>query len=215
MTAPKELSGSVFGRLTALRLDPSRKRRSWMCQCSCGKTCTVAQTELTQGDTQSCGCLRTEMLEARNRKGKVDHSELSAAEHRAYRKWAQMWCRVRNPTGKSKCYKDVGVCPSWRSFGRFLADMGCPQNGYSLDRIDSAKGYSKSNCRWVPLAHQAKNTRRNRQVMFQGKLAIVSDHARDHGLEPDVVFDRLNRLGWDVDRALSSPVRKQKPKMRR
>lgn len=214
MTAPRDLSGLVFGRLTALQLDPSRKRRSWVCRCSCGNSCVVAQAELTQGDTQSCGCVRAEMLAARNRRGKVNHSELSDAERAAYRKWAQMWCRVRNPTGRSECYKTVDVCPQWESFECFLADMGCPPKGYSLDRINNAEGYNRDNCRWVPLAHQAKNTRRNRKVMFRGKLAIVSDHAREQGLNPDVVFDRLNRLKWGVDRALSSPVQKQKPKLR-
>lgn len=213
MTAAKNLSGSVFGRLTVLRIEPSRKRRSWVCQCTCGNRCVVAQSELSQGDTRSCGCIRTEMLAARNREGKVDHSTLSAGERVAYQKWAQMWNRVRNPTGKSACYAGVDVCPRWGVFENFLADMKCPPRGHSLDRIDNLKGYSPDNCRWVPLAHQAKNTRRNRKVVFRGNLATVSDHARRQGLNPDVVFDRLNKLGWDVERALSRPLRRQRRKV--
>lgn len=212
MTAAKNLNGSVFGRLTVLRIEPSRNRRSWVCQCTCGNTCVVAQRELTRGDTRSCGCIRKEMLVVRNREGKVDHSALSSAERSAYRKWSLMWSRVRNPTGKSYCYEGLSVCSRWEVFENFLADMKCPPIGHSLDRIDNLKGYSRDNCRWVPLAHQAKNTCRNRKVVFQGELDIVSDHARRQGLDPDVVFDRLNKLGWDVNRALSCPVRRGRRK---
>jgi hypothetical protein len=121
-----------------------------------------------------------------------------------------MWVRVRHPTGKSVCYANVTVCDAWKNFAVFLSDMGAPEPGFSLDRIDNEKGYEKENCRWVRLAHQAKNTRRNRIAVFDGKRAIISDHARDRGLDPDVVFDRINKLGWDVDRALRTPVRRQR-----
>ena len=30
------------------------------------------------------------------------------------------------------------------------------------------------------------------------------------GLDPDVVFDRINKLGWSIQKALSTPKRNQK-----
>jgi hypothetical protein len=95
------------------------------------------------------------------------------------------------------------VCPAWADFSAFYADMGEPPLGYSLDRIDNTKGYSPGNCRWVPLAEQARNTRRLR--MYEG--VHMSEHARRAGLPADVVFDRINKLGWDTPRALSTPLR--------
>lgn len=207
MTKARNLSGLVFGRLKVLHLEPTRSRRSWACICACGQTKIAAQSELVTGQTRSCGCLKKETTTRKNKEGKTDHSKLSADQKRAYRKWCGMWGRVRHPKGKSLCYADISVHPSWATFSVFLADMGVPPEGYSLDRIKPDEDYGPTNCRWVPLTHQAKNTRRNRRVDIGGKTAIVSDHARDRGLKPDVVFDRLNKLGWDVERSLATPVR--------
>ena len=79
--------------------------------------------------------------------------------------------------------------------------MGEPPEGFSLDRINNLKGYSKKNCRWVPLAEQARNTRRQR--LYKG--VCLSEAARAAGLTPDIVFDRVNKLGWTVERALTTP----------
>lgn len=207
MTKPKNLAGSAFGRLRVLHLDPCQPRRSWLCDCTCGKKKVVAQKELLRGDTKSCGCLKAERLSAHNKKGNVDHDKLTAEQRASYRKWAQMWQRVRNPVGKSECYVGVWVDDRWLDFMRFYEDMGAPPKGYSLDRIDNSLGYGPNNCRWVPLAKQAQNTRRNRNVEFNGIIACVSEHAKRVGLNPDVVFDRLNKLGWGIDRALSTPKR--------
>jgi hypothetical protein len=121
-----------------------------------------------------------------------------------------MWNRVRNPNGKSTCYVGIGVTEDWKDFYKFYSDMGAPQLGWSLDRIDSTKSYSAENCRWVPLAKQAQNTRRNRIVEVDGTTACVSEHARRFGVDPDVVFDRINKLGWSADRALLTPKRKKR-----
>lgn len=55
----RDLTGQVFGRLTALY--PTEKRNRgfvvWQCQCECGNLKEVDSTHLIRGQTQSCGCL--------------------------------------------------------------------------------------------------------------------------------------------------------------
>lgn len=193
-----ELKGVRFGRLAVLHKAVGTKRMSWVCVCDCGNKVVKAQVDLRSGDTTSCGCLKREMLALRN----TTHG---LTDTPAYRKWKGMWARVRDTQRQQNaCYKNIKVCKRWESFQLFLEDMGAPPKGFSLDRINNNKGYSKSNCRWVPLSEQAKNTRRLR--MYKGQH--ISEAARAVGLDPDVVFDRINKLGWDIETALKTPKRK-------
>lgn len=57
----KDIRGQKFNRLTAI--EPTEKRRGrtivWKCQCECGNECYVPISDLTNGHTKSCGCLRS------------------------------------------------------------------------------------------------------------------------------------------------------------
>lgn len=99
--------------------------------------------------------------------------------------------------------------PRWEDFAAFQADMGERPHGLSLDRIDVSAGYWPANCRWADAEQQANNTTRNRYVEVDGERLSVSQAARRRGFDPDVVFDRLNRLGWTVERALSESKGRQ------
>lgn len=55
----RDLTGQVFGRLTA-KYKTGKKLHSknvWYCECSCGNSAEVITTSLVGGDTQSCGCI--------------------------------------------------------------------------------------------------------------------------------------------------------------
>jgi hypothetical protein len=195
-----ELTGFRFGRLVAESRTNKGKRVAWVCLCDCGVRTIKAQVDLRSGDTTSCGCRKNEVTAARNTTHGMAHTP-------AYKKWLGMKARVRNASRQeNRCYVGVTICQRWHLFKNFLADMGEPPDGYSLDRKDNNKGYSKSNCRWVPLVEQSRNTRRLR--MHEG--VCISQAARENGLSPDVVLDRVNKLGWTIDEALSTPKRKQR-----
>lgn len=192
-----ELHGVRFGRLLAKSKTKKGKRVAWECICDCGAEVIKAQVDLRSGDTTSCGCRKAEATAVRN----TTHGGAHTA---AYKKWLSMKARVRNTSRKkNNCYVGVTICKQWSKFENFLKDMGEPPKGYSLDRIDNTKGYSPTNCRWVPLAEQARNTRR---IRWHKGLSI-SAAARVNNIDADVVFDRINKLGWDVDKALTTPTR--------
>ena len=53
----KDITGNVYGRLTALEREPNSHPTRWKCQCSCGNIVTIRLTDLTSGNTSSCGCM--------------------------------------------------------------------------------------------------------------------------------------------------------------
>ncbi|MCL2355717.1 MAG: AP2 domain-containing protein [Defluviitaleaceae bacterium] len=58
----EHMLGKKFGRLTVVRMSNIKKYgyTAWECICECGNETIVSGTILRQGDTLSCGCLRTE-----------------------------------------------------------------------------------------------------------------------------------------------------------
>ena len=57
----RDLTGQVFGKLTVVNLAGNNKcgNRTWLCKCECGNEKTVAGSNLTSGNTKSCGCTKT------------------------------------------------------------------------------------------------------------------------------------------------------------
>lgn len=140
----------------------------------------------------------------RSRYNGVTHGYSSGGKRKpVYVKWQNMWQRVRQP---SPAYVGITVCKRWEKFENFLQDMGEPPTGYSLDRINNAKGYSPSNCRWVPLSKQSVNRRSNKRAVFQGKDKTLTEHARDANLQPYIVLMRM-KAGWSIEDALTKPVK--------
>lgn len=60
-----DMKGQVIERLTVLSLNQKatkeKKKAIWICQCQCGNIVNVYGTNLRNGTTKSCGCLRKEI----------------------------------------------------------------------------------------------------------------------------------------------------------
>lgn len=70
MSAPRNLSGSRFGRLTVMCDSGKRTMRGqiiWTCRCDCGCQHEVAANNLVGGSVRSCGCLARELSSMRRR----------------------------------------------------------------------------------------------------------------------------------------------------
>ena len=85
--------------------------------------------------------------------------------------------------------------------------MGKRPEGMQIDRKDNNKGYSPDNCRWATRKQQLRNTRRNRQLTFKGETKCLSAWAEDFGFSAQLLWSRIVRSGWSVEKALGTPVR--------
>lgn len=111
--------------------------------------------------------------------------------------------------------RGIQVCSRWLlgngdrdGFECFLDDMGNrPSPQHSLDRIDNNADYSPDNCRWTDRHTQARNVRTNHHVTYQGRRMTVVEAAERFGLTYHCLWMRLQRPGWSVARALTTPMR--------
>lgn len=90
----------------------------------------------------------------------IEGRRRDADAKRIYRVWSAMVQRCCNPNNaayRNYGAKGVRVCDRWRSFDAFIADMGTPEVGMSIERIDSRGSYEPSNCTWIPRRDQSKN----------------------------------------------------------
>jgi len=118
----------------------------------------------------------------------------------AYNSWKAMRSRVKNVPS----YQHVPICEEWGTFEGFLKDMGGRPPGTSLDRIDNSKGYCKENCRWASAIDQV----RNRSVTRWVEGITLTESARESGVSATTAFARVDRLGWSLDDAIRTPVRR-------
>ena len=99
--------------------------------------------------------------------------------------------------------------PEWKDFQVFIRDMGFRPKGYTLERVDNDGGYEKSNCRWVPHAVQANNKRNSRNFEFRGRTQTLMQWADELGINWSTLCHRIDRYGWSVERAFTTPVKRE------
>lgn len=174
-------------------------------QCTCGKLFEALVCNIKSGNTKSCGCMTAKL-----RREAVSTHGLT--NHRIYNVWNTMRSRCNNP--KHIQYKDYGgrgiqYCAPWDTFQNFLDDMGIPDEGMQLDRIDNNGNYCKDNCRWVTPKENLQHTRRTRYIEHNGVTKSLQELSSEFNLPSKELHKRLAR-GWDLDRALTQPLRPHK-----
>lgn len=90
-----------------------------------------------------------------------------------------------------------------------------PTPQHSLDRIDNSLGYFPKNCKWSTKKEQALNTRnidKAARYTFDGKTLTINEWSTETGIGRAVLAARIQRLEWNVERALTTPTRKHKVK---
>lgn len=205
-----DLTGKNFAKFKVIkrvqdRIEPSgRKKTEWLCHCECGKQFVAESSNISSGNTNSCGCYKKQrILEETTRHG-MSHTQVH-----------NCWCAIRqrceNPA--CKCFHTYGgrgikVCDRWQTFENFLADMGYPpMPKMSIDRIDVNGDYEPGNCRWATAKEQQRNRRNNLRITISGETLLLSELSDRSGISYATIRERI-RAGWTAERAVTEPVRK-------
>lgn len=147
-------------------------------------------------------------------KGQVKHGDARRGQtKRLYRIWRNMIQRCSNPNKPDYKYygaQGVHVCDEWKEYVVFRE--WALNNGYTddltLDRKDGTKDYCPCNCRWITIKEQQNNKKSNHKLEFNGEIHTINEWADILNIKREIIKDRL-RLGWDVEKALTTPVEYQ------
>ncbi len=157
----------------------------------------MLENNLKRGVSTNCGCVRRIKVGALNRSHGAGAARILGS--RAASVWLDMHRRCKLKTHKR--FKDWGgrgikVCKKWSGkfgFKHFLADMGEPLPGQSIERKDNNVGYSPDNCRWASRIEQQNNMRSNVHGWFDGKLLTAAQIARRVGLDRSTVAKQIKK----------------------
>lgn len=205
----QEITGMKFGRLTVIEFVGynDTKDRHYKCVCECGTEVVTRRKSLINGGKKSCGCWYREYQQNKSiTHGHGTHKYVD----RTYSSWRSMLDRCKNERSVSfDRYggRGIKVCDRWCRFENFLEDMGERPDGTTLDRIDTGGDYEPKNCKWSTIKEQARNQRRTIYVEFRGQTVPLSQLAEEYGIGRTTLTERIKR-GWDVERAVSTPVKK-------
>ena len=213
MRTEKVKVGDKFSMLTVNRFlgTNKHKKRIWECLCECGGKTIVPTSHLLSGHTKSCGCKK---IESPLGAAKIANTRHGLTKSKEYHAWAELKQRCYNP--KNQNYKNYGergikVCSRWvDSFENFYTDMGKAPHGYSIDRIDVNGDYCKENCRWADNKTQQYNKRCTVKITYNGKTESILYWSDTTGISVKSLYDRIYRMKWTIERALTSPLRRKK-----
>lgn len=202
----QNLRGHTFGKLLVIDYAGKTYRHMWKCLCACGKEKVICGSNLSRRKTTSCGCVQKSRTSVANLKHGASHSG-----DITYASWKSMNRRCTNPNTMLFSQwggRGITVCDRWKtSFEHFVLDLGPrPSPSHSIDRIDNDKGYFPGNCRWATKTEQARNTKRNRLIEYNGETKCLAEWADIFGIKSSVIKDRIFRYNWPIDRAFTEPV---------
>ncbi len=137
-------------------------------------------------------------------------SEIKRGSPGIYNSWRGMRDRCnRKNRADAHCYsaKGITICQEWDDVREFK--LWALANGYepglTIERKDGSLDYCPENCKWATRLEQARNISRNRILTFQGCSLCIGEWAQRTGIAYANIIAHIDRLGWDIEKALTTP----------
>jgi hypothetical protein len=201
-----DITGTRYGKLVALAESGRslHNKAVWAFMCDCGTRTEKLRNDVVSGKTTSCGCSRKEGLTTHGLTG-----------HPLFKTWCQVYYRCKDP--KHASYKNYGgrgvkLADEWGTAETFiagvLADIGKRPEDTTLDRIENNKGYEPGNIRWATKTEQ----NRNRRNTVKKDEVTLKEAAEKNNIAYATAYNRVKKLGWSFERAVSQPIQTRKQK---
>lgn len=173
------LIGQKFGRLTAIELLIRSSRRYYQCACDCGGSSVVRGDQLKSGESQSCGCYKSEMMIARFRMDLTGRrfNRLQVVRMVGVNKYRQTRCEVLCDCGITKIVNSSGLMNGTTN------SCGC----YQRDRVGEVARLDLSGRRFGKLLVVRMNGTNHRQkttcevLCDCGKTKIITSEGLTKG----------------------------------
>ena len=209
-----DLTGQKFDKWTVIREAGRNKSggATWLCKCECGTVRVLDGRSLREHTSKSCGCLVKDPS-YEHCKPNLKHG---GRNERLYSVWSGMIDRCCNQNSKHYAQyggRGINVCDEWRyDYAAFRTwafangyDPEAPKYVCTIDRIDNDQGYSPDNCAWHNQMEQCNNRSNNHVLTFNGESHTISEWARKIGLRKDTLRRRIEKYGWTIEKALTTP----------
>ena len=202
-----DLRGIKIGRLTVVGFHGIINGKTYwdvVCDCSPDIIRTIWGGSISgnkKNKTQSCGCHLKEI------RGNATRTH-GMSNHPLYYVWKGMIARCHNqndPGFENYGSRGISVCNRWRESVTDFIDDVMPlgfEQGLTLDRINNDGNYEITNVRWATKEQQARNTRRNIRIAYNGITQTLTEWCDMLGLCTSTVTNRMTRWGISYNMAL-------------
>lgn len=162
MSRELDLTGQRFGLLVAQSVhERTKSGKVYELLCDCGDVTYVKTGLLTNGNTQSCGCLRRSLVVDKNFK----HGYARRGHNQEYDAYLNAKSRCQDPNHKSFYnYGGRGIEFRFTSIEDWMQEVGIrPHPSLSIDRIDNNGHYEIGNLKWSTDKEQRANQRNSKR----------------------------------------------------
>lgn len=102
------------------------------------------------------------------------------------------------------------MCERWiNSFESFVRDMGIPEEGQTIERVNNDGNYEPGNCVWATMREQILNRRNSRAEWVGGRKVSVEAYSKEMDVPYTKVRFQIERYGMSLDDAVNYLLEKK------
>lgn len=198
MSRAKDLTGEKFGRLLVVSRaqNDDKGRAMWNCICECGSEVTIKSTNLVEGRTRSCGCLRVNALTGKRFGrllvlGRVENHRTKGGKSQVQYKCQCDCGNIIVARGESLCSGNTKSCGCYEHDVHIAMNTTHGKTGIRLYRIWQGM---KQRCYYKKSTYYKDYGGRGISICDEWKndFQVFYNWAMSHGYSDKLSIDRIN-----------------------